>query len=45
VATAGDAAGLCANEGVAINVANRIVINGINVFMTGFCQGAVTRDK
>ena len=38
VATAGDSAGLWANEGVAISVANRIVLNDINIFMTGSCQ-------
>src|SRR5437899_3167761 len=32
-AVAGDVAGLCANEGVAISAANKIVINDINVFM------------
>src|SRR4029077_17293875 len=45
VATAGDTAGLCANEGSAISVANRIVINGINVFMTASCQRPVTSGK
>src|SRR6266487_1724977 len=38
VATAGDSAGLCANDGSAINVANRIVSNDVNVFMAGSCQ-------
>src|ERR1051325_4793736 len=33
-AVAGDVAGLCANEGIEISAANRIVINDINVFMT-----------
>src|SRR5436190_10525607 len=37
-ATAGDSSGLWANEEVAINVANGIVINDINFFMTGSCQ-------
>src|SRR6476660_5125769 len=32
-AAAGDVAGLCANEEVAIIVANRIVIKDVNVFM------------
>src|SRR6266487_818829 len=32
-AVAGDVAGLCANEEVASSVANRIVIDDINVFM------------
>src|ERR1041385_4709791 len=32
-AVAGDVAGLCANERVAISAANRIVINDINLFM------------
>src|SRR6266567_4900723 len=34
VAPVGDSAGLWANEGVAISVANRIVINDAKVFMT-----------
>src|SRR5947199_10558228 len=38
VAVAGDIAGLCAKEGSAINVANRIVSNDVNVFMAGSCQ-------
>ena len=33
MAVAGDVAGLCANEGVAISTANRIVINDVKVFM------------
>src|SRR6266446_2028923 len=33
VAARGDSAGLCGNEGLAIKVANRIVINDMNVFM------------
>jgi hypothetical protein len=37
-AVAGDVAGLCANEEVAINAANKIVINDINVFMATSCQ-------
>ena len=32
-AVAGDVAGVWANEGIAINVANRIVINEVKVFM------------
>ena len=34
-AVAGDVAGLCANEEVAIKVAKRIVINDMNIFMGG----------
>jgi hypothetical protein len=34
VAVAGDVAGLCANEEVAIRAAKTIVINGIMIFMT-----------
>src|SRR5215510_3192131 len=33
VAVAGDVAGLCANEGLAISTANRIVINDVKVFI------------
>jgi hypothetical protein len=45
VAAAGDSAGLCANELAAIKAANRIVINGIDIFMAGFCQCRVTGGK
>ena len=34
-AAAGDVAGVCANKEVAINVAKRIVINDVKVFMAG----------
>src|SRR5213080_341163 len=41
-APAGDVDGvcafICANEEVASIVANRIVINGVNIFMCAFCQ-------
>lgn len=33
VATAGDVAGLCANEEIANNVANRIVARDVNAFI------------
>jgi hypothetical protein len=33
VVVAGDEAVVCANEGAAINVANRIVISGMDIFM------------
>jgi hypothetical protein len=36
-------AGLCANEGVAIKVAKKIVINELNIFMGGILP--VTSDK
>jgi len=42
-AVAGDVAGLCANEGVASSVANRIVISELNVFMGGILP--VTSDE
>jgi hypothetical protein len=42
-AVAGDVAGLCANEEVAITLANRIVINDINIFMEGILP--VTSDE
>jgi hypothetical protein len=35
--------GLCANEGVASKVANKIVINELNIFMGGILP--VTSDK
>ena len=44
-AAAGDVAGVCANEEVAITVANRIVINEIKVFMAACCQLSVQADK
>ena len=37
-AVAGDVAGVWANEGIAINVAIRIVINEVRFFMAAFCQ-------
>src|SRR6266568_8829479 len=37
-AAAGDVVGLCANEEVAITIANRVVSNGMNIFMAEFCQ-------
>src|ERR1700745_2287733 len=37
-AVAGDVAVVCANKGIASNVANRIVDSDINVFMTRSCQ-------
>jgi len=45
VAAAGDSAGLCANEGAAINVADRIVTNSLGIFMAGFCQRPTTIGK
>jgi hypothetical protein len=42
-AVAGDVAGAWANEGIAINVANRIVINKVNVFMVRILP--VARDE
>lgn len=44
-AVTGDEAVVCANEGGAIKVANRIVINGINIFMTTSCQRLATTGK
>ena len=44
-AAAGDMAGVCANEEVAITVANRIVINDIKVFMAACYQLSVQADK
>src|SRR6266480_2802111 len=44
-APAGDAAVTCANEGAAINIANRIVTNSMGVFMDGFCQWLTTIGK
>jgi hypothetical protein len=44
-AVVGDVAGLCANEEVAIKVAKRIVIIGINIFMAVFCQRRVMSGK
>jgi hypothetical protein len=38
-------AGVCANEEVAIAVANRIVINDVKVFMAACCQLSVLGDK
>jgi hypothetical protein len=38
-------AGVCANEEVAITVANRIVINDVKVFMAACCQLSVAGDK
>ena len=38
-------AGACANEEVAITVANRIVINDVKVFMVACCQRSVAGDK
>jgi len=45
MAVAGDVTGLCANEEVAITVANRIVINDVKVFMAASCQNSVAGDK
>ena len=42
---AGDEALVWANEGVAINVAKRIVISEIDIFMGGLCQRGVTGGK
>jgi hypothetical protein len=42
-AVAGDVAGLCANEEVVIKVAQRIVINDMNIFMGGILP--VTSDE
>src|SRR5437588_11523385 len=44
-AVAGDVAEVCAHEGVAINVANRIVINDITVLLATSCQRWVMRRK
>ncbi len=44
-AEAGDSAVLCANAGTPINVADRIVINSVGVFIAGFCQQPVTIGK
>jgi len=45
VAAAGDSPEVCANEGAAINVADRIVTNSVGIFMAGFCQGSVATGK
>jgi len=52
VAVAGDVAGLCANEELAMSVANRAVTNDIKVFMTrilpvtdGSWQAPISRRK
>jgi glycerol-3-phosphate dehydrogenase len=45
VATPGDSAEVCANEGAAINIADRIVINAMGIFMAGFCQHRTATGK
>jgi hypothetical protein len=45
VAAAGDSPEVCANEGAAINVADRIVTNSVGIFMAGFCQRPVATGK